>query len=108
MERERDDDVCSRCLACALIVVICLCSYLLILDRTNWRTNLLTALLVPYLALQLPNPVFGYLRYSIIYIESTLKFREILSDLVSVHYSVLMCLVFAGVISVLGSPSLLW
>jgi hypothetical protein len=36
--------------------------YLLVLDRTNWRTNLLTALLVPYLALQLPEPVFGYLR----------------------------------------------
>jgi hypothetical protein len=36
--------------------------YLLILDRTNWRTNLLTALLVPYLALQLPEPFFDYLR----------------------------------------------
>jgi hypothetical protein len=36
--------------------------YLLVLDRTNWRTNLLTALLVPYLALQLPEPFFGYLR----------------------------------------------
>lgn len=36
--------------------------YLLVLNRTNWRTNLLTALLVPYLALQLPDPLFGYLR----------------------------------------------
>jgi len=36
--------------------------YLLVLDKTNWRTNLLTALLVPYLALQLPEPFFGYLR----------------------------------------------
>lgn len=39
--------------------------YLLILDRTNWRTNLLTALLIPYLALQLPEPVFGWLRSEI-------------------------------------------
>lgn len=36
--------------------------YLLVLDRTNWRTNLLTALLVPYLALQLPEPFFGFFR----------------------------------------------
>jgi hypothetical protein len=36
--------------------------YLLVLNRTNWRTDLLTALLVPYLALQLPQPLFGYLR----------------------------------------------
>lgn len=36
--------------------------YLIVLDRTNWRTNLLTAILVPYLALQLPEPIFGYLR----------------------------------------------
>jgi hypothetical protein len=36
--------------------------YLLVLDRTNWRTNLLTALLVPYLALQLPEPIFNFLR----------------------------------------------
>ncbi|XP_024385780.1 cold-regulated 413 plasma membrane protein 1 [Physcomitrium patens] len=36
--------------------------YLLVLDRTNWRTNLLTALLVPYLALQLPEVVFDFLR----------------------------------------------
>ncbi|KAG0553692.1 hypothetical protein M758_12G031500 [Ceratodon purpureus] len=42
--------------------MFCFCSSLLILDRTNWRTNLLTALLVPYLALQLPEPIFGYLR----------------------------------------------
>ena len=55
-------------------VVICLCSYLLVLDRTNWRTNLLTAVLVPYLALQLPQPFFGYLRYSTIYNELTFSF----------------------------------
>ncbi|KAI3498663.1 hypothetical protein L1887_34440 [Cichorium endivia] len=29
--------------------------YLLILDRTNWRTNMLTALLVPYIFLTLPS-----------------------------------------------------
>jgi hypothetical protein len=39
--------------------------YLLVLDRTNWRTNLLTALLVPYVALNLPEFLFGYLRSDI-------------------------------------------
>jgi hypothetical protein len=41
------------------------CRYLLVLDRTNWRTNLLTALLVPYVALNLPEFLFGYLRSDI-------------------------------------------
>ncbi|KAH7351514.1 hypothetical protein KP509_19G000800 [Ceratopteris richardii] len=36
--------------------------YLLILDRTNWRTNILTALLVPYIFLNLPSIVFNFLR----------------------------------------------
>ncbi|CAK9252574.1 unnamed protein product [Sphagnum jensenii] len=39
--------------------------YLLILDRTNWRTNLLTALLVPYVALNLPDFLFNVLRSDI-------------------------------------------
>ncbi|KAL5710438.1 hypothetical protein ACHQM5_020998 [Ranunculus cassubicifolius] len=36
--------------------------YLLILDRTNWRTNMLTALLVPYIFLSFPHSLFGFLR----------------------------------------------
>nr|WLV76442.1 cold-regulated protein 413 PM1 [Saussurea involucrata] len=36
--------------------------YLLILDRTNWRTNMLTSLLVPYIFLTFPNWLFGILR----------------------------------------------
>ncbi|KAF9620177.1 hypothetical protein IFM89_010912 [Coptis chinensis] len=36
--------------------------YLLILDRTNWKTNMLTSLLVPYIFLTLPSFLFGILR----------------------------------------------
>ncbi|KAJ0980334.1 hypothetical protein J5N97_008589 [Dioscorea zingiberensis] len=36
--------------------------YLLILDRTNWRTNMLTSLLVPYIFLSLPSALFSLLR----------------------------------------------
>ncbi|KAK9285132.1 hypothetical protein L1049_024317 [Liquidambar formosana] len=36
--------------------------YLLILDRTNWRTNMLTSLLVPYIFLSLPSVLFNFLR----------------------------------------------
>ncbi|XP_010906919.1 cold-regulated 413 plasma membrane protein 2 [Elaeis guineensis] len=36
--------------------------YLLILDRTNWRTNMLTSLLVPYIFLSLPTSLFSLLR----------------------------------------------
>nr|ABD15130.1 cold acclimation protein COR413-PM1 [Chimonanthus praecox] len=36
--------------------------YLLILDRTNWKTNMLTALLVPYIFLSLPSLLFNILR----------------------------------------------
>ncbi|XP_010531207.1 PREDICTED: cold-regulated 413 plasma membrane protein 4-like [Tarenaya hassleriana] len=34
--------------------------YLLILDRTNWRTNMLTSLLVPYIFLTLPSVIFDF------------------------------------------------
>ncbi|MBA0655352.1 hypothetical protein Goklo_007846 [Gossypium klotzschianum] len=37
-------------------------SYLLILDRTNWKTNILTALLIPYIFLSLPSFLFNILR----------------------------------------------
>ncbi|KAL5715077.1 hypothetical protein ACHQM5_016955 [Ranunculus cassubicifolius] len=36
--------------------------YLLVLDRTNWKTNMLTSLLVPYIFLTLPNFLFNLLR----------------------------------------------
>ncbi|XP_020242462.1 cold-regulated 413 plasma membrane protein 2-like [Asparagus officinalis] len=36
--------------------------YLLILDRTNWRTNMLTSLLVPYIFLSFPSSLFSLLR----------------------------------------------
>ncbi|XP_020591798.1 cold-regulated 413 plasma membrane protein 2 [Phalaenopsis equestris] len=35
--------------------------YLLILDRTNWKTNMLTALLVPYIFLSLPASTIFFL-----------------------------------------------
>ncbi|XP_071711904.1 cold-regulated 413 plasma membrane protein 2-like [Rutidosis leptorrhynchoides] len=36
--------------------------YLLILDRTNWRSNMLTSLLVPYIFFSLPHSIFHFLR----------------------------------------------
>ncbi|GAB2267286.1 hypothetical protein Dimus_002271 [Dionaea muscipula] len=36
--------------------------YLLILDRTNWKTNILTGLLVPYIFFSLPALLFNILR----------------------------------------------
>ncbi|KAG6398475.1 hypothetical protein SASPL_139935 [Salvia splendens] len=36
--------------------------YLLILDRTNWRSNMLTSLLIPYIFFSLPHSLFKFLR----------------------------------------------
>ncbi|CAI0406755.1 unnamed protein product [Linum tenue] len=36
--------------------------YLLVLDRTNWKTNILTGLLIPYIFFTLPSFLFGFLR----------------------------------------------
>ncbi|KAG5625045.1 hypothetical protein H5410_010263 [Solanum commersonii] len=36
--------------------------YLLILDRTNWRSNMLTTLLIPYIFLSFPSLLFGLFR----------------------------------------------
>lgn len=36
--------------------------YLLILDRTNWRSNMLTSLLVPYIFFSLPSVLFNFFR----------------------------------------------
>ncbi|KAK6116191.1 hypothetical protein DH2020_050064 [Rehmannia glutinosa] len=36
--------------------------YLLILDRTNWRTNMLTSLLIPYIFFSFPQVLFNFLR----------------------------------------------
>ncbi|XP_013595754.1 PREDICTED: cold-regulated 413 plasma membrane protein 2-like [Brassica oleracea var. oleracea] len=35
--------------------------YLLILDRTNWRSKMLTSLLIPYIFLSLPGVLFNFL-----------------------------------------------
>ncbi|CAL0304212.1 unnamed protein product [Lupinus luteus] len=36
--------------------------YLLVLDRTNWKTNILTSLLIPYIFFSLPSIIFGVFR----------------------------------------------
>ncbi|XP_047341618.1 cold-regulated 413 plasma membrane protein 2-like [Impatiens glandulifera] len=36
--------------------------YLLILDRTNWKTNILTSLLIPYIFFSCPSLIFDFLR----------------------------------------------
>ncbi|KAE8799613.1 hypothetical protein D1007_24992 [Hordeum vulgare] len=36
--------------------------YLLVLDRTNWKTNMLTGLLVPYIFFTLPGVLFSLIR----------------------------------------------
>lgn len=36
--------------------------YLLILDRTNWKTNILTSLLIPYIFFSLPSLLFDVFR----------------------------------------------
>ncbi|XP_062214448.1 cold-regulated 413 plasma membrane protein 1-like [Phragmites australis] len=36
--------------------------YLLVLDRTNWKTNMLTGLLVPYIFFTLPHVLFSLIR----------------------------------------------
>ncbi|CAM8907068.1 unnamed protein product [Rhodiola kirilowii] len=36
--------------------------YLLILDRTNWKTNILTGLLIPYIFFSLPSLIFNIFR----------------------------------------------
>lgn len=40
-----------------------MCSYLLILDRTNWKTNILTGLLIPYIFFSLPSLLFNIFRW---------------------------------------------
>ncbi|XP_022857937.1 cold-regulated 413 plasma membrane protein 2-like [Olea europaea var. sylvestris] len=36
--------------------------YLLVLDRTNWKTKMLTALLIPYIFFSFPSILFNFLR----------------------------------------------
>ncbi|KAL1200863.1 Cold-regulated plasma membrane protein 1 [Cardamine amara subsp. amara] len=36
--------------------------YLLVLDRTNWKTNMLTSLLIPYIFFSLPSLIFNIFR----------------------------------------------
>ncbi|NP_001238626.1 cold-regulated protein [Glycine max] len=44
------------------LLPLLLCIYLLILDRTNWKTNILTALLIPYIFFSLPSLIFDVFR----------------------------------------------
>lgn len=46
---------------------VCYCSYLLVLDRTNWKTNILTSLLIPYIFLSLPSVIFSIFRWLVIH-----------------------------------------
>ncbi|EMS58310.1 hypothetical protein TRIUR3_23377 [Triticum urartu] len=39
-----------------------LLEYLLVLDKTNWKTNMLTGLLVPYIFFTMPGLLFGFIR----------------------------------------------
>uniref|UniRef100_A0ACD5X4P8 Uncharacterized protein n=1 Tax=Avena sativa TaxID=4498 RepID=A0ACD5X4P8_AVESA len=41
--------------------------YLLVLDRTNWKTNILTVLLVPYMFFTLPDALFEVFRGEVSY-----------------------------------------
>ncbi|KNA25855.1 hypothetical protein SOVF_002800 [Spinacia oleracea] len=43
-------------------IASCSAIYLLVLDRTNWKTEILTGLLVPYIFFSLPGVVFDLLR----------------------------------------------
>lgn len=61
----------SSCISVLYFLFLCnhldhlpVCSYLLILDRTNWKTNILTGLLIPYIFFCLPSLLFNILRWS--------------------------------------------
>lgn len=47
---------------CLNFAVLFYCRYLLVLDRTNWKTNMLTGLLVPYIFFTLPGVLFSLIR----------------------------------------------
>ncbi|KAF7810937.1 cold-regulated 413 plasma membrane protein 1 [Senna tora] len=49
-------------LATVYFICVLYFSYLLILDRTNWKTNILTSLLIPYIFLSLPPVIFSAFR----------------------------------------------
>ncbi|XP_021802111.1 cold-regulated 413 plasma membrane protein 1-like, partial [Prunus avium] len=44
------------------ISICAYCSYLLVLDRTNWKSNILTGLLIPYIFFTLPSILFNFFR----------------------------------------------
>lgn len=75
--------------------------YLLILDRTNWRTNMLTALLVPYIFLTLPDWLFGILHgdigkwITLVGVVLRLFFREHYPDYLELPGSLLLLVVVA-------------
>ncbi|KAK8958102.1 Cold-regulated 413 plasma membrane protein 2 [Platanthera guangdongensis] len=75
--------------------------YLLILDRTNWKTNMLTSLLVPYIFLSLPSVIFSLLRceigkwFAFIAVVLRLFFPRHLPDWLEMPGSLIILLVVA-------------
>ena len=55
--------VSHRIMHCLNFAVLFCCRYLLVLDRTNWKTNMLTGLLVPYIFFTLPGVLFSLVRW---------------------------------------------
>ncbi|XP_023747537.1 cold-regulated 413 plasma membrane protein 2 isoform X2 [Lactuca sativa] len=53
-----------QCFACFVVI------YLLLLDRTNWRTNISSVLLLPYILLTYPNWLFENLHFAARYVRS--------------------------------------
>ncbi|KAL2613623.1 hypothetical protein R1flu_025315 [Riccia fluitans] len=74
-------------------------TFLFIMDRTNWRTNILTALLVPYIGLNLPSTLLKILRGDIglwlafIAVVMRLFFPEHISGNVKEHLELPACLI---------------
>ncbi|XP_051146427.1 cold-regulated 413 plasma membrane protein 2-like [Andrographis paniculata] len=75
--------------------------YLLILDRTNWRTNIYTTLLIPYLFFTLPSLLFNYFRgevgkwFALIAVVLRLFFPRHFPDWLELPGSLILLLVVA-------------
>ncbi|CAI9104435.1 OLC1v1003103C1 [Oldenlandia corymbosa var. corymbosa] len=75
--------------------------YLLILDRTNWKTNILTSLLIPYIFLTLPTILFHLFRgevgkwIAIIAVTLRLFFRERFPDWLELPGALILVIVVA-------------
>ncbi|XP_052622698.1 cold-regulated 413 plasma membrane protein 2 [Lactuca sativa] len=86
---------CLQWIACFAAI------YLLILDRTNWRTKILTSLLVPYIFLTLPEWLFGILHgdigkwITLVGVVLRLFFREHYPEYLELPGSLLLLVVVA-------------